>query len=130
MTVLTNTLILSTLLLTACAQQRGYTPTIDARNDANAQYINRDMQECEQLAEQAAGNTAAEAAIGTGVGAVIGGAVGAITGAIAGNPAAGAMIGGAAGGIGGATKQGFQSDAHYQQAYKNCMTGRGHRVID
>lgn len=124
--------LLSCALLTACAQTRGYTPTIDPRTSspsANAN-IDRDIQECQMLAEQAAGNTAAETAIGTGVGAVIGGAAGAVAGAIAGNAAMGAMIGGAAGGVSGATKQGFDSDNNYKHAYKNCMAGRGHRIIE
>jgi hypothetical protein len=40
-----------------------------------------------------------------------------------------AIIGATAGGIGGATKQGFESNTKYQQAFKNCMSGRGHAVV-
>lgn len=130
--------ILSSLLLLGCAQQMGYTPTLDVRDDPNAHVISRDLQECEQLAEQAAGNTATEivtgASISAAIGVMIGAAIGAVNGAMSGNSAAGAMIGGATGGlsgmIGGAIGQGFEADANYQSAYKNCMAGRGHRVIE
>jgi hypothetical protein len=130
--LLAPTLVLSSLLLVACAQTRGYTPSIDTRasNPNATANIDRDLQECQALAEQAAGNTATETAIGTGVGGAIGAATGAIVGAVAGgNVTNAAMIGGAAGGIGGAAKQGFESNSKYQQAYKNCMSSRGHTVI-
>lgn len=132
--LLAPTLILSCLLLAACAQTRGYTPTIDTRaGNANANAnLDQDLQECQVLAEQAAGNTAVETAIGTGVGGAVGAATGAIVGAVTGGEndvAKGAMIGGAAGGVGGAAKQGFESNSKYQQAYRNCMTGRGYSVV-
>jgi uncharacterized protein YcfJ len=130
--LLAPTLILSSLLLAACAQTRGYTPAIDTRtsNPSATANIDRDIQECQALAEQAAGNTAAE----TGIGAVAGGALGAATGAIVGvvsgkNVGKAAIIGATAGGIGGAAKQGFESNSKYQQAYKNCMSARGHSVV-
>jgi uncharacterized membrane protein len=123
--------ILSGLLLTACAQMGGYTPVVDTRVNspkANAN-LNRDLQECQALAEQVSGNTAKRAGIGAGVGALGGAAAGAAIGAIGGNPGAGAAIGAVTGVIGGAAQQGISSDSEYKNAYNNCMRGRGHRVL-
>jgi outer membrane lipoprotein SlyB len=130
---ITPILILSYFLLAACAQTRGYTPAIDTRasSPSATANIDRDLQECQALAEQAGGNTATETAIGTVAGGAMGAVTGAIVGAVSGgNIAKSAMIGGTAGGIGGAAKQGFESDSHYQRAFRDCMTGRGHRVIN
>jgi outer membrane lipoprotein SlyB len=118
-------------LLSACAQTRGYVPTIDTRSSdpkATAN-LNRDLQECEALASHASGNTAAESAIGAGVGGAIGAATGAVMGAIAGNAGMGAAMGAAAGGLGGATKQGLESDSNYKRLFSNCMRKRGHSVL-
>lgn len=131
--LLAPTLIISSLLLAACAQTRGYTPAIDARTStpsANANY-DRDAQECQALAEQSSGNTATESAIGAGVGGAIGAATGAVVGAVAGTDVGNAaMIGGAAGGVGGAIKQGYESNSQYKKAFNSCMSSRGHRVVD
>jgi outer membrane murein-binding lipoprotein Lpp len=116
-------------LLSGCASQTGWTPTVDTYNDPRASRLNQDMQECQQLAAQASGGTAKEAAIGGGVGAVAGAAGGAMLGAIAGNAGTGAALGAVVGGLGGAGQQGLESDKRYKSAYNNCLSGRGHRVI-
>lgn len=128
-TLTTNAIIIGSLLLTACASQTGWTPTVDSYNDPNAYRINQDMAECRQLASQASGGTVKEAAVGAGVGGLVGAAGGAVVGAFTGNPGAGAAIGAAAGGFGGAAKQGFTAEEKYKNAYNNCMSGRGHRVV-
>ncbi len=131
--LLTSSVVLSSLLLAACAQTRDYTPAIDTRtsNPAATANLDRDTQECKDLAAQASGNTAAETAIGAGVGGAIGAATGAIVGAVSGSDVGkAAMIGGAAGGVGGAAKQGFESDSKYKKSFRECMRGRGHNVID
>lgn len=117
------------VLLSACASQTGWTPTVDSYNDPNAFRINQDMAECQQLASQASGGTVKETAIGAGVGGLLGAAGGAVVGAFTGNPGAGAAIGAAAGGFGGAAKQGFSAEDRYKNAYNNCMSGRGHHVV-
>jgi len=117
------------ILLSACASQTGWTPTVDSYNDPNAYRINQDMAECKQLASQASGGTAKETAIGAGVGGLVGAAGGAVVGAFTGNPGAGAAIGAAAGGFGGAAKQGFTAEERYKNAYNNCMSGRKHNVV-
>ncbi|MFU8787477.1 MAG: hypothetical protein ACNA7G_00525 [Methylobacter sp.] len=121
------------LLLSACATQTGWTPTVDTYNNPNAYRLSQDMAECRELSIQAAGGTAKEAAIGAGVGGLIGAAGGAAVGAITGGGAGagkGAAIGGAVGGIGGGAKQGIESEAAYKRAYSNCLRNRGHRVVN
>lgn len=118
------------LLLSACASQTGWTPTVDSYDDRNAYRLNQDMQECQQLASHASGGTAKETAIGAGVGGLIGAAGGAALGAALGNAGTGAAIGAAAGGIGGASKQGLQAEDRYKHAYNNCLRQRGHKVIN
>lgn len=123
-------LITSGLLLSACASQTGWTPTVDPYNDRNAYRINQDMAECKQLASHASGGSVKETATGAAVGGLIGAAGGAALGAIAGNPGTGAAIGAAAGGIGGGAKQGIQSDDQYKRAFNNCMRQRGHNIVN
>ena len=110
-------LLISSLSLAGCYSQGGWTPTVDAYGDPNAQFINRDMGDCQQLATQASGGTAKETAIGAGVGGLIGGATG-------------AALGAAAGGIGGAAKQGFSAEDEYKRAYSSCMRNRGHHIVN
>lgn len=121
--------ILGVLALSGCASQTGWTPTVDTYNDPNAYRIGQDMAECKQLAAQSSGGTAKQTAIGAATGGLIGGAGGAVAGAFTGSPGLGAAIGAAAGGLGGAAHQGFDAEARYKNAYNNCMSGRGHRVI-
>jgi outer membrane lipoprotein SlyB len=123
-------LLISSLSLAGCYSQGGWTPTVDAYGDPNAQFINRDMGDCQQLATHASGGTAKETAIGAGVGGLIGGATGAALGAIVGSPGTGAALGAAAGGIGGAAKQGFSAEDEYKRAYSSCMRNRGHHIVN
>lgn len=118
------------LLLSACASQTGWTPTVDTYDSPNAYRLNQDLYECEQLARQASGGTAKETAIGAGVGAAVGAAGGAVVGAFTGNPGAGAAIGAAAGGFGGGAKQGFEAEEAFKRAYRNCLRNRGHKVVN
>lgn len=124
-----SSIIIGSVLLSACASQTNWTPTIDPYNDPNAYRINQDAAECKQLASQASGGTVKETAIGAGTGALVGAAGGAIVGAFTGNPGAGAAIGAAAGGFGGGAVKGFSTEDRYKNAYNSCMSGRGHRVI-
>ncbi|WP_347988441.1 hypothetical protein [Methylomonas sp. AM2-LC] len=122
--------IIASLMLTACASQTGWTPTVDTYNDPNAMRLNQDMAECQQLAGSASGGSAKETAIGAGVGGLLGAAGGAAVGAAVGNAGVGAALGAAAGGIGGGAKQGFQSEEQYKRAYSNCLRQRGHHVVN
>ncbi len=131
MNKLMYTSILSgSLLLSACASQTGWTPTVDPYGDPNAYRLNQDTAECQQLASRASGGLATETAKGTAVGGLLGAATGAALGAISGNPGTGAAYGAAIGGIGGGAKQGLQSEEQYKRAYINCMKHRGHYTVN
>lgn len=122
--------LLGSLILSACASQTGWTPTVDTHNSPNAGHLNQDMAQCQQLASQASGGLGKESAVGAGVGALIGVIGGAAVGAAMGNAGTGAAVGAAAGGIGGGAKQGLQSEEHYKHAYNNCLRQRGHKVLN
>lgn len=118
-----------TLLLSGCYSYGGWQPTVDSYNDPNAYRINQDIAECKQLASQSSGGTTKETAIGAGTGALLGAAGGAIIGAFTGSPGTGAAIGAATGGFGGGAYKGLSTEEQYKNAYNNCMSGRGHRVV-
>ncbi len=124
-----SSVLIGSILLTACASQGGWTPTVDTYNDPNAFRINQDMAECKQLAAQASGGTAAETAIGAGTGALAGAAGGALLGAITGSAGTGAALGAAVGGLGGGAYKGLGAEDKFKSAYNNCMSGRGHKVL-
>ena len=125
----TSTVIIAATLLSGCYSAGGWTPTVDTYNDPNAYRINQDMAECQQLASQASGGTVKETAIGAGTGAALGAAAGAIIGAFTGSAGTGAAIGAATGGFGGGAYQGISAEDKYKNAYNNCMSGRGHKVV-
>ena len=125
----TSSVLIGSILLTACASQGGWTPTVDAYNDPNAFRINQDMAEGKQLASQASGGTATETAVGAGTGALAGAAGGALLGAITGSAGTGAALGAVVGGLGGGAYKGLGAEEKYKSAYTNCMAGRGHKVI-
>lgn len=122
-------ILVSVVVLTGCASQ-GWSPTVDPYGDPNAANIERDTVECRQLAKNAAGGVAKEAGKGTLIGGAIGAAAGAALGAAVGSPGTGAAIGAATGGFGGAAHRGFGAENDFKNAFKQCMTGRGHRVIN
>ena len=125
----TTSVFIGSMLLAACASQGGWTPTVDTYNDPNAGRINQDMAECKQLAGQASGGTATETGVGVGTGALLGAAGGAVIGAFAGNPGMGAAIGASTGALGGGAYKGLSAEDKYKNAYNNCMSGRGHKVV-
>jgi outer membrane lipoprotein SlyB len=130
-TAIMKSMVLGTsILLSACASQSGWSPTVDTYGDPRAQYISADQAECRQLALQASGGTGQNAVTGTVVGGLLGAAAGAAIGAAAGSPGTGAAIGAAAGGIGGGTHGGVRSEQDFQSAYRTCMRGRQHNVLN
>ena len=52
----TSIAILASILLTACAQVSGWTPTVDPYNDRNAQMIPQDQAQCEKYQRPVSGN--------------------------------------------------------------------------
>jgi hypothetical protein len=125
----TPIVIIGLTLLSGCYSYGGWQPTVDSYNDPNAYRINQDIAECKQLASEASGGTTKETAIGAGTGALLGAAGGAIVGAFTGNPGMGAAIGAAGGGFGGGAYKGLSAEDKFKNAYNNCMTGRGHKVV-
>ncbi|MDJ0776855.1 MAG: glycine zipper family protein [Gammaproteobacteria bacterium] len=111
-------LVLASLAATGCATSSK--PVIDPAGVDMVQY-EKDLGECEQIAqqvEQKAGEQAAGGALVTGaIGAVLGGSDGAAKGAGVG------LIGGAAKGAGATTRE-------RDQVVKNCLRNRGYSVLN
>lgn len=124
-----SALITCVVLLSACAEQRGWTPSVDPYNDPNAYRLNQDMEQCRAIASQSVSGVK-DTATGAAVGGLIGAAGGAALGAITGDAGKGAAIGATAGGISGAGYQGLQADDRYKNAYRSCMRQRGHNVMN
>ncbi len=111
--------IIAALALGGCAS-RG--PIVDTQNTDMARY-EQDLAQCRAYADQV--DTGAQA----GKSAVGGAAVGAVLGAIVGNSttvARGAGVGGVLGGARGASQGANEKDA----VVKNCLRGRGYRVLN
>lgn len=114
-TILAAALAVSSLLFGACATP----PIIDTYNVDMVQY-EKDLADCEEIAEQVQAGTltAKSAAFGAGVGAaygVIGGDVGHAT-------ATGAVTGGS-GGL-------LKADNEKAKVTKNCLRHRGYAVLN
>lgn len=106
------------LLLAACSGATG--PIIDTQGVDMARY-ERDKAECETYATQVSTGKA------VGKGAAGGAAVGAAIGAIAGGEAAsGAGIGAVTGGA----QSARIADREKQDVVRNCLRGRGYRVLN
>ncbi len=107
-------------LLAGCASSKRV--VVDPQGVDQAQY-QQDLSECEQVASQVStGRDATEGAVG---GAVIGGILGAIFGnsGTVGRMAGGGAVVGAAGKAGDAERE-------KGQVIRNCMRGRGYRVLN
>ena len=104
-------------------------PVVDPASIKNTDRYYRDDAECEAIAKnnkQGAGSVAKDTVIGAGVGAGTGALIGAI-GSGAGKKAGyGAVIGGV---VGGGSKI-YKNHKEYDRIYKNCMRGRGYRVLN
>lgn len=113
-------LILAVASLTACASSKRI--IIDDQGVDQAAY-ERDLADCEHIAAQVStGGDAAEGAVG---GAIIGGALGAIFG----NRSTAARGAGGGAVIGGAGRAG-DAEQEKRRVMRNCMTGRGYRVLN
>ena len=111
---------LSALLLAACASTDRV--IVDKQNVDEAQY-QQDLSDCRAIADQVGtGRDAAEGAVG---GALIGGVLGAIFGN---SGTAGRMAGGGA--VVGAAGKAVDAQQEKEQVLKNCMRGRGYRVLN
>ncbi|MDY0272034.1 MAG: glycine zipper family protein [Advenella sp.] len=117
-------IISSALFLTVfVAGCSGYRPIVDGqgRDMSNYEY---DLRDCQNYARQVdgAGRTGGGALAGAAFGAVLGLVGGGNSSNIAQAAGVGAVTGGAAGGVSTAASQ--------KQIIRNCMVGRGYRVLD
>ena len=115
------------LLLHACASNQ---VIVDTKGVDMSRY-EQDRRECEAYVEQLAsgGQIAKSAGLGAAIGAVVGGAAGAIFGdstAAARGAAVGGVTGGAQGGVTGVVK----GENDKEQVLRNCLAGRGYRVLN
>ncbi len=119
-TTLRHILILSAAMLAAgCAAHPD--PIIDTKG-VDPQRLAEDWDECEAYTEEIV------MARGIGKGAAVGAAVGAATGAVSDRREVGEAAG--IGAIYGGTRSGLDADREKQQVFKNCMRGRGYRVLN
>jgi len=120
---LTISLIVSAVLLTACAGSE-VRPIVDMSGVNEARY-EKDLAECQDYAKQATG-MGGTAAKGAGAGAVVGGLLGLVTGSnttgIVQSAGAGAVIGGAGGA--------YKGNDSQEAVVKKCLVGRGYKVLN
>lgn len=105
------------LLLMGCAAHPD--PIIDTKG-VNMEQYRRDLEECQNFAEPI------QTEVGAAKGAAAGAAVGGATGAVTGNAAEGAGVGA----IAGAARSAQINEREKQQVVKNCLKGRGYRVLN
>jgi uncharacterized protein YcfJ len=115
-----TTAFLALFALTACTTTDEI--IIDQKGVNMAAY-QQDLAECKAYSESV--KTGEKAAVGAASGAVVGGLIGAITGGGSG-AAKGAGVGAVGGGAKGAS-QGVETEV---QVVKNCLRGRGYRVLN
>lgn len=94
-------------------------PIVDTKGVDMVKY-EQDLQDCSQYADQI------RTEVGVAKGAAAGAAVGAAAGAISGDAAEGAGYGA----IGGGAQSARLNEREKQDVVKNCMRGRGYRVLN
>ena len=116
-------LLISVYLLTACAGS-AVRPIVDMQG-VNSDKYESDLRDCQNYASQKSGatETGAKAAVG---GATIGALIGLVAGGTGSNIAQGAGIGAVVGGGGGA----YAGNKAQEDIVKNCLRGRGYKVLD
>jgi outer membrane lipoprotein SlyB len=122
--LLLSSMISATVMLSACANTgKSYVPIVDTKDLDQVAY-DKDLKECQALSEQAS-STGKTAAKGLGAGAVVGGLLGLVGGGNSTDIAQAAGIGAVLGGVGG----GAQGSGGQEAVIKNCLIGRGYRVL-
>jgi hypothetical protein len=110
-------ILIAVIGVSACASSRG--PIIDTKGVDMAKY-QEDLADCEQYGREV------QPARGVARGAAGGAAVGAAIGAITGSPGRGAGIGA----VSGAAQSGVEGDRERSGVVKNCLRGRGYKVLN
>lgn len=108
---------LAVVAVSACSSHPE--PIVDTKGVDMSVY-DADLAECSEYAEQI------HAGKGVAKGAAGGAVVGAATGAISGEPGRGAGYGS----IWGATSSGLDADRDKQRVVKQCLRGRGYKVLN
>ena len=111
------TVIAFSILIVGCANNR---PIIDTKG-VDMRGFESDLAECQQYAQQV--ETGKDTAVDAGLGAAFGWAISAVTG---GDGQRGASIGAVTGGAKGLSK----SANTKEQVIRNCLIGRGYRVLN
>jgi len=106
-----------TVLIAACAAHPD--PIIDSKG-VNMEQYKQDLEECQAFKDPI------KTEVGAAKGAAAGVAVGGATGAVTGNAAEGAGVGA----IAGAARSAQLSEREKQQVVKNCLRGRGYKVLN
>ena len=94
-------------------------PIVDMKG-VDPERFARDRAECEEYTEQIL--VSQGVAKGSAVGAAVGAAAGTINGDVGRGAANGALYGG--------TRSGLDADRDQQRVVKNCLRGRGYRVLN
>jgi len=111
--------LIALICLAGCASKK---PIIDKKGVDMAAYA-QDLEECQTYATEV--DKTGKVAGGAAAGAVVGGAIGAVF-----NGSRGASRGAGAGAIGGAAKGAASGEREQAQVVKNCLRGRGYRVLN
>ena len=111
--------VIAAAVIAGCAAHPD--PIIDTKG-VDPELLAEDWQECEAYTEEI------DIATGVGKGAALGGAVGAATGAVSNRRDVDEAAG--IGAIYGGTRSGLDADEAKQKVFKNCMRGRGYRVLN
>lgn len=114
-----NLALAGLLFIAGCAAHPD--PIIDTKG-VDPDRLADDWEECEIYTEEI------DVAQGVSKGAALGGAVGAATGAVSNRREVDEGAG--LGAIYGGTRSGLDADRQKQQVFKNCMRGRGYRVLN
>ena len=111
--------VVAIVFLAGCAAHPD--PIIDTKG-VDPDMLAQDWDECEEFTHEIV------VAKGVGKGAAVGAAVGAATGAVSNRREVDEAAG--IGAIYGGTRSGLDADRQKQQVFKNCMRGRGYRVLN
>lgn len=124
-------LLAGAVFLAGCASSKSeWSPKVDTAGSPVAQNLSSDMEACRAVARDASGSTEGKTAKGAAIGGAIGAAGGAVIGAAAGKPLTGAALGAAGGAAGGGIVGNRRSDTQFKEAFRTCLTERGHKVVD
>jgi uncharacterized protein YcfJ len=123
---LSHVIFLSIILTSCTGAGAKYRPVVDPSNN-DMTLFEQDLKECQNIAEEE--SVAKEAGKGTVLGAAVGATIGAITGAITGDVGSGVALGTGLGGVSGGVQGGAAGVGDQEIIIKNCMIGRGYRVL-